>query len=125
LQQFLAWNPDVANGTSNCTQLLPDYDVCVLLEGMEPGGNVTITSPPSGSTSPPTSTPTTRMMSTTTQSSSASSTPVPVQSGMVAGCHRFYWVESGDGCWAIANSAQIDLKYALLFQFPTSSVIGS
>ncbi|OIW22890.1 hypothetical protein CONLIGDRAFT_719454 [Coniochaeta ligniaria NRRL 30616] len=109
LEQFLDWNPAVANGTSNCT-LVPDYDVCVLIAGLEPGGNGTITtSPPSGTTSPVTSTRTTST-SSSTQSGGASPTPVPVQSGMVAGCHRFYFVESGDGCWAIANSAQIDLN---------------
>ena len=28
---------------------------------------------------------------------------------MVANCNRFYKVETGDGCWAIANAANIDL----------------
>jgi hypothetical protein len=29
---------------------------------------------------------------------------------MVAGCKRFYLAQDGDGCWAIANSAGIDLR---------------
>ena len=29
---------------------------------------------------------------------------------MVANCNRFYKVESGDGCWAIANAANIDVN---------------
>ncbi|KAH8896311.1 hypothetical protein GQ53DRAFT_743558 [Thozetella sp. PMI_491] len=120
LDQFLEWNPDVANGTGSCTQLYPDYDVCVLIEGLAPGGNGTTTAVSSsgGSTSTTTavssrgvSTSTiTSSTPTSTQSGGAISTPVPVQAGMVSGCHRFYFVESGDGCWAIANSAQIDLN---------------
>ncbi|CAK7200732.1 hypothetical protein SEUCBS139899_003431 [Sporothrix eucalyptigena] len=54
LQQFLARNPAVANNATNttnttnaanCEQLLPDYDICVLVEGMEPGGNRSATNP--------------------------------------------------------------------------------
>lgn len=33
-----------------------------------------------------------------------------IQDGMIAGCRRFYKVQTGDGCWAIANSAGIDIK---------------
>ncbi len=33
---------------------------------------------------------------------------------MTTGCHRFYFAQAGDGCWAIANSAGIDLKYVSL-----------
>ncbi|EUC40695.1 carbohydrate-binding module family 50 protein, partial [Bipolaris oryzae ATCC 44560] len=36
--------------------------------------------------------------------------PSPTQAGMVAGCRRFYLVQAGDGCWAIANSAGIALN---------------
>lgn len=32
---------------------------------------------------------------------------------MIADCHRFYFAQDGDGCWAIANSAGIDLKYVI------------
>ena len=32
------------------------------------------------------------------------------QTGMVSGCVRFYNVESGDGCYAIAQDAGIPLK---------------
>ncbi|OAA63388.1 peptidoglycan-binding protein [Niveomyces insectorum RCEF 264] len=112
LEQFLAWNPDVGNGSNNCTQLVPDYDVCVLVEGLEPGGNQTITSrPPGNSTSPTSSVPPTRTTSTKTSTRpGGSNTPVPVQSGMVQGCKRFYFVEPNDGCWAISNSAKIDLN---------------
>lgn len=48
--------------------------------------------------------------SATTSAGGAITTPSPTQGGMVAGCRRFYFVQPGDGCWAIANSAGIALK---------------
>ncbi|UKZ80304.1 hypothetical protein TrVFT333_008061 [Trichoderma virens FT-333] len=37
-------------------------------------------------------------------------TPMPTQSGMVSNCNKFYDVQSGDGCSAIASSQHIDLS---------------
>jgi hypothetical protein len=37
-------------------------------------------------------------------------TPTPIIPGMVAGCRRFYFTRDGDGCWAIANAAGINLE---------------
>jgi hypothetical protein len=34
---------------------------------------------------------------------------MPNQDGMTSNCNRFYLVEEGDGCWAIANNAGIAL----------------
>ena len=42
-----------------------------------------------------------------TASSAAAATPSPVQTGMVAGCTRFYFVEKGDSCAGIASAAGI------------------
>ncbi|KAL1895036.1 hypothetical protein Sste5346_005456 [Sporothrix stenoceras] len=134
LQQFLAWNPAVASnpttgnttGTSNsthaaiCAQLLPNYDVCVLIEGMEPGGNGTTTSSTIrtiiGTTTqlPGTTASTSRTLDTTHSTSTGSQTtdaPSPVQSGIVADCRRFYFVERGDKCGDIARTSKIGLKW--------------
>ncbi|CAK7197530.1 hypothetical protein SEUCBS139899_000178 [Sporothrix eucalyptigena] len=133
LQQFLAWNPAVASnstagnatGPSNstratiCAQLLPDYDVCVLVAGMEPGGNGTTTSSTIGTiirtTTPLPGTITSTPRSSGTIHSTSTGlhtpdTPSPVQSGIAADCHRFYFVERGDKCGDIARTSKIDLK---------------
>jgi LysM repeat protein len=50
--------------------------------------------------------------SSTTNTATASTgvaTPTPTQDGIVAGCTAFYYVVSGDGCWAIANDYGISL----------------
>ncbi|KAI8959037.1 hypothetical protein F5Y11DRAFT_359517 [Daldinia sp. FL1419] len=87
---FYQWNPAVGSGT--CDNLTPDFYVCVAI-----GDSGSL--PPSTTTSSPTSTTTSAVM-----------TPTPVQAGMVSGCRRFYKAQSGDGCWAIANSAGISLE---------------
>lgn len=46
---------------------------------------------------------------TSTTAGGSGSTPTPVQEGMVSGCKDFYLVQSGDGCWAIANANGIEL----------------
>ncbi|KAH6867368.1 hypothetical protein B0T10DRAFT_419895, partial [Thelonectria olida] len=33
-----------------------------------------------------------------------------IQDGMVKGCKEFYFVQTDDGCWAIANANGIDLN---------------
>jgi LysM repeat protein len=47
--------------------------------------------------------------STSTESVDGVATPTPVQDGMADGCTAFYKVQSGDGCWAIANDHDISL----------------
>lgn len=42
--------------------------------------------------------------STTTQPPPASTTPTPIQDGMVSNCNSFYLVQSGDTCSSIASS---------------------
>ncbi|KAF3056280.1 carbohydrate-binding module family 50 protein [Daldinia childiae] len=86
---FYQWNPAVGSGT--CDNLAPDFYVCVAV-----GDSASL--PPSTTSSSPTST-----------IASAITTPTPVQAGMVSGCRRFYKAQTGDGCWAIANSAGISL----------------
>ncbi|KAF4331818.1 peptidoglycan-binding lysin domain protein [Fusarium beomiforme] len=39
----------------------------------------------------------------------ASSTPSPIQTGMVSNCDSSYKVQGGDGCWAIAHDKNINL----------------
>lgn len=58
------------------------------------------------STSRPTTTAPTQTKTTTAASLG---TPTPIQSSFPASCNRFYLVQPGDGCWAIANSANIPL----------------
>ncbi|KAI0123660.1 muramidase [Xylariales sp. AK1849] len=56
---------------------------------------------------------TTTATATTTSSSTGTATgittPTPTQTGMVSNCGNFYLVQSGDGCWAIANANGISL----------------
>lgn len=37
-------------------------------------------------------------------------TPSPVQSNTVSDCDDFYLVQADDGCWAIADSNNIELN---------------
>lgn len=37
-------------------------------------------------------------------------TPLPTQAGIVANCVRFYFVQSGNGCWQIAIDVGLDLS---------------
>ncbi|KAF2790994.1 carbohydrate-binding module family 18 protein [Melanomma pulvis-pyrius CBS 109.77] len=62
--------------------------------------------------------PSTTIASTTTKpttTSSVGATPLPTQDGMAAGCTAFYFVVSGDGCWAIANDHGITLDNLYLW----------
>ncbi|KAL3295352.1 carbohydrate-binding module family 50 protein [Colletotrichum asianum] len=98
VEQLLTWNP--ALGTTSCSGLKADVYVCVATGGSS--GSATLTAPPitaTTSSAPPT---------TTTEATIQ--TPSPVQEGMVSGCRRFYFTLDGDGCWAIANAAGIDLN---------------
>ena len=76
LAQFYSWNPTVG---STCTKLIADDYVCVSIIG-GPSATPTSTTPGNGI-----------------------STPTPVQTGMVANCNKFYLVQSGNGCQAIAD----------------------
>lgn len=112
LDDFLAWNPSVgASVATGCTNLLPNYHVCVSMAG-EDGETSTTTTP--GPT--PTSTTTSATMTTTTTTTTAGGgggsapPPSPVQAGITASCRRYYLVQAGDGCWAIANAAGIPLS---------------
>ncbi|KAK4032871.1 hypothetical protein C8A01DRAFT_20114 [Parachaetomium inaequale] len=132
---FLKWNPSVG---SDCAGIKDELYYCVAVPGTPTtrtaaippfptgGGSTTSTvKPPTTTTSTARATTTstakvsTTTMSkvsttvkppTTTTSTGAVTTPSPIQPGMIAGCKRFYQVVSGDGCWAIANSAGIDLS---------------
>lgn len=102
LADFESWNPAVVAADGSCA-LAAGYYVCV-----EAATNTTSsTSPGVTGTSPVSSTSTSP---STVSSGVAVATPSPTQDGMTSGCVRFYWVELDDGCWAIANSAAIDLK---------------
>lgn len=89
LSDFYSWNPAVGN---DCRGLQADYYVCV-------GVN-------SSSSSTPSATATT---TTSTSTGNGVTTPTPTQSGMTNSCTTFYLVQSGDGCWAIANNHSISL----------------
>ncbi|KAL2850523.1 hypothetical protein BJX68DRAFT_255207 [Aspergillus pseudodeflectus] len=45
----------------------------------------------------------------TVPSTTGIQTPTPTQDGMISTCTAFYEVQSGDGCWAIANDHSISL----------------
>ncbi|KAK0625193.1 hypothetical protein B0T17DRAFT_265186 [Bombardia bombarda] len=114
-QQLNSWNPSL--GGVDCPNLLPDYYVCVK------AGSAGTSVPATGtttrtSTTTHASTTTTTTTTTTTGTSTTSpplTTPTPIQPNMSPTCNRFYLVQPGDGCFAIAASANIPLAtfYAL------------
>ncbi|KAK1840378.1 hypothetical protein CCHR01_16987 [Colletotrichum chrysophilum] len=89
LDDFYSWNPAVK---TDCTGLLADVFVCVGLAAS----------------------PTTNPTPATTTAAAGVSTPTPIQDGMTTTCSKFYFVQSGDGCWAIsdANGIALDDFYA-------------
>ncbi|KAK3386683.1 hypothetical protein B0H63DRAFT_558330 [Podospora didyma] len=114
--QLEAWNPALGSG---CTHLLPDYFICV--SASEPGvttsvpGSTALTASRTSSTPFPSSSSRASSTTTTSTTSITITTPTPVQTSMAAQCNRFYKVEPGDGCFAIAAAANIQLTtfYAL------------
>lgn len=86
LDDFYTWNPAVK---SDCSGLFPSYYVCVGRGDSSPSPT---------STAPSTST-----------TSGGVATPTPTQSGMATGCTRFHQAVKGDGCYDIAQSADITL----------------
>ncbi|KJZ70255.1 hypothetical protein HIM_10336 [Hirsutella minnesotensis 3608] len=97
MKQFLEWNPAV--GSSGCSNLVPDDYVCVA------GGASTSSRPLPTASSGQSSSSTTK----TDPSPTPITTPSPTRGTLVSGCRRFYKTQKGDGCWAIANSAAIEL----------------
>ncbi|KAK2032537.1 hypothetical protein LX32DRAFT_725836 [Colletotrichum zoysiae] len=91
--QFLAWHPFLNN---NCDGLWAGYYYCLWVSDEIPAP------PPDSTTSMPSVPP-------TSTSSAPVATPTPVQPGMISGCRKFYFVQTDDGCWSIANSAGITL----------------
>jgi LysM repeat protein len=93
LDEFYAWNPAVG---TDCLYLELNVYVCVGVLA-------------SSSTVTPTTTSSSTLTATTTTSTGGIVTPTPTQDGMVSNCNKFYDVQSGDGCWAIANEYDITL----------------
>ncbi|OJJ77959.1 hypothetical protein ASPBRDRAFT_167297 [Aspergillus brasiliensis CBS 101740] len=89
LSQFYSWNPSVK---SDCSGLQPDYYVCIGITGS--------TTAVSQTTLPATSI-----------SSAATSTGsyLPEQTGIASNCNKYYYVQHGDTCSAIATSHDISL----------------
>ncbi|OLN96712.1 LysM domain-containing protein-like protein 4 [Colletotrichum chlorophyti] len=78
--QLRSWNTDINAG---CSNLWLDYYVCTRI--------------------PDSTTPTTTAKTTTTTAAAAGPTVSPVMPGVVANCDRYYKVQSGDSCDAIAQ----------------------
>ncbi|WYZ35351.1 hypothetical protein EsH8_I_001627 [Colletotrichum jinshuiense] len=83
---FYSWNLAVK---TDCSGLQADFYVCI---GISAAGGTT-----------------TAGAATTTAGGISPSTPTPMQEGMISGCDTFYKVQSGDGCWAIADANGITL----------------
>ncbi|KZL74226.1 LysM domain-containing protein [Colletotrichum tofieldiae] len=105
LADFKAWNPAVGDA---CDGLKPDFYVCVGRGSGTGTGTSSSAAVPSTTTASRTSS--SAVVPSTTTSSGAVATPTPIQGGMVSGCKEFYFVKSGDGCWAIANDHGIALS---------------
>ncbi|KAM7196838.1 LysM domain containing protein [Rhypophila sp. PSN 637] len=114
MAEFLAWNPSITG--PDCGNFTDGYWYCVAV----PDTPTTRTAPlPTNSwTNGPTTTSSVATASITSTSSSvpasttsaaAVSTPQPIQAPMIAGCRRFYFVQPGEGCWAISDAAGISV----------------
>ncbi|KXJ88345.1 hypothetical protein Micbo1qcDRAFT_150822 [Microdochium bolleyi] len=103
------WNPALKD---DCSGLKPDVYVCIGRPGSSSGGGGSSSSTSASSSAAPSSSgsATTAPTATPTASGTAVPTPLPTQTGMVQGCRKFYYVQSGDGCWAIANANGIELS---------------
>jgi hypothetical protein len=115
LEQFLTWNPSVGtDAATGCTNLLPNYHVCVSVTGEDEDGEETTTTSSSTTSEPVTSTSTTTSAPVTTTTTGGGEEgappPSPVQAGITTSCRRYYLVQDGDGCWAIANAAGVELR---------------
>ena len=117
LADFLAWNPSIGtDATAGCTNLLPNYHVCVSVtsenegEEEEPKKTTTTTPEPNTTTTPTSSSAPATTTTTTGGGEEGATPPSPVQAGITASCRRYYLVQEGDGCWTIANAAGIQLR---------------
>ncbi|KAH7369483.1 hypothetical protein B0T11DRAFT_338432 [Plectosphaerella cucumerina] len=81
LSQFHDWNPLIG---TECVGIWANVNVCTGIIGLSPGTLTTIT------------------RASTTTAFTGITTPQPIQPGMVADCNRFYFVQTDDGCDAIA-----------------------
>lgn len=91
LSDFYSWNPAVK---TDCSGLWASTYVCVGLIGQTTSATTTTTS---------------TITTTTTSAGNGVVTPTPTQTGMAANCNTFYFVQSGDGCAAIASKFGISL----------------
>ncbi|EHK17788.1 uncharacterized protein TRIVIDRAFT_66683 [Trichoderma virens Gv29-8] len=128
--QFITLNPTVDKA---CTTLIAGYLYCVGSPGFDKFSTSSIptsaqATPTSGittSTTPAQATPTSSMPSSaqTTPTTSAQAaptnsvapsaisvnTPQPIQTGMVTGCNKYHFVESGNSCFDIAKENNVPL----------------
>ncbi|KAK4443888.1 hypothetical protein QBC34DRAFT_310143 [Podospora aff. communis PSN243] len=115
LGDFLDMNPAIGTLTTNtCEDLERDVYVCVALSEAPSSSAVSSSVPssitPSSAASSVASSIVPSSVASPTSSAPAITTPTPIQAGMVAGCRRFYMAQTGDGCWAISDSAGITLS---------------
>jgi hypothetical protein len=94
---FYQMNPSVGAG---CTGLNPGTYYCYSTN--EDGLSGIGTTEDSGAT-------TTLSSTASSTSSTGVVTPTPIQDGMTSDCNKFHFVVSGDGCYAIASNAGINL----------------
>jgi spore germination protein YaaH len=100
LDTFYALNPSVG---TDCSHLLSGYYVRLGLVGDGAAATTIVT----GAPVPAATTSAVVSSSSASSSAAAAATPSPVQTGMAAGCTRFYFVQKGDSCAGIASAAGI------------------
>ncbi|BDD54501.1 hypothetical protein MPDQ_004974 [Monascus purpureus] len=102
LDDLVAWNPSIK---PDCSGLAPNTYICV---GVPSNASTTSSSSLSAS---PTGTITASVSTTpTTTSAATGATPSPVQTDMVNGCIRFYYVQPNNDCYDIALDAGVSLS---------------
>ncbi|KXJ87029.1 LysM domain-containing protein, partial [Microdochium bolleyi] len=92
LDNWLYWNPSL---TRDCGNFLSGRSYCV---------EAPVNAPPPTTTKPTTTKPTsTKTSAVPTGPTNGIETPIPTQIGMISNCDKFYFVQQGDNCAAIAT----------------------
>jgi hypothetical protein len=103
--QLLSWNTAL-----DCSNIQPDYYICI---GVSSPSSKTSSSIPIASTTSPANIPSPVQVSHSdpcgTHPSEAYTDSHTLQSSISPSCRRYYFVQPGDGCYAISQSAGIAL----------------
>ncbi|KAK4682659.1 hypothetical protein QC764_0021480 [Podospora pseudoanserina] len=106
VSDLMTWNPWIGPSSSVCDTgiyaNLPESSERPICVGTGTRSNTSSVTSAQRTT-------TTTARSTTPSLTTSDSPGAPTQTGIVAGCRKYYIAQAGDGCWAIASSNNINL----------------